>query len=197
MGTGGLNLTRWIVVEGLDGSGKNTVANWIKEYYEERGEKVLVQMHPSERFTGTIARRSLQNTGIHMYALSTLFYVVDVLISVSRLKRWEREYDDIVFVRYVMGAAYLPRRYAQRGYELITKVLPLPERLLLVDVTPETALHRMAMRDDKEEMFENLAALVNVRDKVILLSSDWTVLDNNGGEARSRERLSQILADWD
>ena len=80
---------------------------------------------------------------------------------------------------------------------LITKILPLPERLLLVDVTPETALHRMATRDDKEEMFENLAALVNVRDKVNLLSSDWTVLDNNDGEARSRERLSKILAKWD
>ena len=83
MGSGGLNLQRWIVVEGLDGSGKTTVANWIKEHYEERGEKVLVQMHPSERLTGIIARRSLQNKGLHMYVLSTLFYILDVLISVS------------------------------------------------------------------------------------------------------------------
>lgn len=190
-------MQRWIVVEGLDGSGKTTVAKWIKEYYEGKGEKVLVQMHPSERLTGTIARRSLQNKGLHMYALSTLFYVLDVLISVSRLKKWEREYDNIVFIRYVMGAAYLPRRYAKKGYDIITKILPLPDRLLLVDVTPETALHRMAMRDDKEEMFENLAALVNVRNKVNLLASDWTVLDNNDGEAGSRERLSKILANWD
>jgi dTMP kinase len=197
MGNGGLNLRRWIVVEGLDGSGKTTVASWIKEHYEARGERVLVQMHPSERIAGTIARRSLQNKGLHMYALSTLFYILDVLISVSRLKKWGREYDDIVFVRYVMGAAYLPRRYARAGYEVITKLLPLPKRLLLVDVTPETALHRMAMRDDKEEMFENLAALINVRDKILLLSADWTVLDNDGGETGSRERLAKILAKWD
>jgi hypothetical protein len=53
------------------------------------------------------------------------------------------------------------------------------------------------LRDDKEEMFENQAALVNVRDKIMLLSSDWTVLDNNDGEAKARERLSEILKKWD
>jgi dTMP kinase len=185
------------VVEGLDGSGKTTVANWIREHYEAQGEMVLVQMHPSERLTGVIARRSLQNKGIHMYILSALFYILDVLTSVSLLNRWRRQYDVVVFVRYVMGAAYLPKRYAKTGYAIITKVLPLPERLLLVDVAPETALHRMALRDDKEEMFENQAALVNVRDKIMSLSSDWTVLDNNDGEAKARERLSEILKKWD
>ena len=128
MGNGGLNLRRWIVVEGLDGSGKTTVASWIKEHYEARGERVLVQMHPSERMTGTLARRSLQNKGLHMYALSTLFYILDVLISVSRLKKWGREYDDIVFVRYVMGAAYLPRRYAKAGYDSDHQAVAAPKK---------------------------------------------------------------------
>jgi dTMP kinase len=191
-----MSLGRWIVVEGLDGSGKSTVAGWIREYYEGRGERVLVQIHPSERLAGRIARRCLQSKGLHMYALSASFYILDVLTSVVLLKRRGGEFDDVVFVRYAMGAAYLPKRYAKKGYEVITKVLPLPERLLLVDVSPETALRRMAKRDDKEEMFENLAELVKVRDKVLSMSSGWVVLDNNGDEQGSRGRLAQILAEW-
>jgi dTMP kinase len=191
-----MSLGRWIVVEGLDGSGKSTVAGWIKEYYEGRGERVMVQIHPSERLAGRIARRCLQSKGLHMYALSAVFYIIDVLTSVALLRKWGREYDDIVFVRYAMGAAYLPKRFAKKGYEVITRSLPLPERLLLVDVAPETALTRMAKRDDKEEMFENLGELVKVRDKVLMMSSGWRVLDNNGDEHDSRDRLARMLAEW-
>jgi len=190
-------MRRWIVVEGLDGSGKSTVADWIKEHYENEGDKVLVQVHPSDRLAGRIGRKALQSRGIHMYALSAVFYIMDVLVSLSRLKGWKEEYDDIVFVRYAMAAAYLPKRYVKLGYEVITEVLPLPERLLLVDVAPEVAMNRMASRNDEEEMFENLKDLVKVRDKVMLISKDYQILDNNGDEADSRARLASILAGWD
>lgn len=188
---------RWIVVDGLDGSGKSTVARWIKEHYEEKGEKVVVQIHPSERWTGRVARRALQSKGLIMYVISTTFFILDVLISLSHLKRWSREYDTVVFVRYIMAAAYLPERYARQGYTLIEKVLPIPPRLLLVDVTPETALHRIASREDREEMFENLPALKKGRDKILMLATGWKVLDNNGEEKSSREWLDKELGVWD
>jgi dTMP kinase len=185
------------VVDGIDGSGKTTIARWIKDHYQDRGDRVLVQVHPSERLVGQWARRSLQSKGLHMYVLSSLFYIIDVITSVMHLPRWRRKYDEVIFVRYLMGTAYLPKRYAKLGYDIFASFLPVPSHLLLVDVSPEVALQRMAMREDKEEMFENLPALVKAREKVMMLSSGWTVLDNNDGESQSRARLVEILRQWD
>ena len=188
---------RWIIVDGLDGSGKSTIAHWVGEHYESRGEKVLIQMHPSGRFTGRIARRALQSKGAAMFVVSTTFFILDVLGSLIRLRRWRRSYETVVFVRYIMAAAYLPKRYAQKGYEIIAKVLPIPSRLLLIDIDPETAMKRMSTREDEEEMFENIPSLTREREKILLLSHGWKVLDNNQDEAASRIQLMRILEEWD
>ncbi len=188
---------RWIVVDGLDGSGKSTIAHWIKDHYEAKGERVLVQMHPSDRFTGRVARRALQSNGLAMFVVSTVFFILDVLGSLFRLRRWSRSYDTVVFVRYVMAAAYLPRRFAPLGYDLITRVLPIPSRLLLIDIDPEVAMRRMATREDEEEMFENLPSLVREREKILLLSHGWRVIDNSHDEGFSRTQLASVLERWD
>lgn len=192
-----MSTKRWIIVDGLDGSGKSTIAHWIGEHYEARGERVLVQMHPSERLTGRIARRALQSEGSVMFVVSTAFFILDVLGSLSRLRRWRRSCDTVVFVRYIMAAAYLPKRYAQQGYDLIAKVLPIPSRLLLIDIDPETAMKRISTREDEEEMFENIPSLTREREKVLMLSHGWKVLDNNQDEAASRLQLIRILEEWD
>ena len=190
-------MKRWIVVDGLDGSGKSTIARWIREHYEARGDIVHVQVHPSDRWAGRLSRRALQERGPVMFVISTAFYILDIFISVSKLRTEFRAYDDVVFVRYLMGTAYLPRRFAKQGYDLFAKVLPVPERLLLVDISPENALRRMAIRDDREEMFENLPSLTECREKVLMLSDGWSVLDNNGDEADTRKRLRGQLEAWD
>ena len=37
---------RYIVIDGLDGSGKDTQANLIQEKYLRKGEHVIVRTHP-------------------------------------------------------------------------------------------------------------------------------------------------------
>jgi dTMP kinase len=185
------------VVDGLDGSGKSTVARWIKEHYEARGDTVYVQAHPSDRRAGRISRRALQDRGPIMFLTSIAFYVIDVLISVSKIRSEFRKYDDVVFVRYLMGTAYLPKRLARQGYDVFAKVLPVPDRLLLVDIDPEKALCRIACRDDREEMFENLPSLNKCREKLLMLSDGWSVLDNNSDETVTRRRLEEQLEAWD
>lgn len=190
-------MKRWIVIDGLDGSGKSTVASWIKEYYEARGESVHVQVHPSDRWTGRMSRRALQGKGALLFALSTAFYVTDILISVAKMRGEPGKFDDLVFVRYLMGTAYLPKRIAKQGYTIFSKVLPVPERLLLVDIEPENALHRIALREDREEMFENLPSLEKSREKMLMLSEGWDILDNNGEEDATRRMLNERLEAWD
>lgn len=186
-----------IVVDGIDGSGKSTVAAWVAEHYQTRGEKVLVRTHPSDSPWGRLSRRSLTSEGKVMKTLATVFFIIDVLDSLRRMRRW-KDYDKVIFVRYVMATAYLPKGTHRMGYRFFCNVLPIPKRLLLVDATPERALERIEARDHEREMFENLASLTRVRSKVLELSKEgWTVLDNSGSVESSRSQLQSVLASWE
>ncbi len=186
-----------IVVDGIDGSGKSTVAEWIAAHYRGRRETVLVRTHPSDSWLGRLSRRSLTSEGKLMHLVATVFFILDVLDSLRRLRGW-RGYDKVIFVRYLMATAYLPTGLYYTGYRFFSKVMPIPPRLLLVDTTPECALRRIEEREHDREMFENLTSLTKVRGKVLELSREgWAVLDNSRGLEETRAQLESVLLDWE
>lgn len=189
---------RWIVIDGIDGSGKSTYARWIKEYYESHGEAVLVRIHPSERFIGLLTRKTLQGKGKALHLLSSIFFIGDVLSSLRFLRKDEQQYDTIIYVRYLMATAYLPENFIQLGYDFFARVLPVPKRLLLVDTDPTVAMRRIEMRNEAKEMFEDLDSLRKTRVKVLRLAGNtWTVIENNEDVKDVPTRLVKIIDDWD
>jgi dTMP kinase len=189
---------RWIVVDGIDGSGKSTYAGLVADHYRERGEKVVVHVHPSSGLLGRISRRALESSGKTMHALATVFFIADVLSSLRALKKEARTYDTVVFVRYVLATAYLPDRLAPLGYDFITKLLPVPKRLVLIDIDPDIANERISKRAEKKEMFEDPANLRRAREKLrSLASKDWQIIDNSLPMQEGRSTLVRILEAWD
>lgn len=189
---------RWIIVDGIDGSGKSTIARLMKDHYEEKGDEVYFVAHPSERLLGKISRKALLGRGSVLKLVATIFFILDVLTSVRLLKAIERRYQTAIFVRYLMGTAYLPEKLAPKGYLFFKKLLPLPDRLLLVDIDPKVAMGRIAERDDHLEMFEDLDNLEKIRRKVLLLAGDdWEVVDNSGPKEGTRMRVMEVINRWD
>jgi dTMP kinase len=186
------------VVDGIDGSGKSTYAGLIADHYRERGERVIVHVHPSSGWLGWISRRALESRGKAMHAVATLFFIADVLKSLSALKREMKIYDTVIFVRYILATAYLPDRLAPLGYQFIAKLLPVPKRLVLIDIDPAIANERIAKRAEKKEMFEDPANLKKAREKLrALAKGDWRVIDNSAPMEKGQAHLFQLLEDWD
>lgn len=189
---------RWIVVDGIDGSGKSTYAGLIERYYRDRGEKVVLHVHPSSGIFGRICRRALESRGKAMHAVATIFFVIDVLRSLRKLKKESGIYNTVIFVRYIMATAYLPDRLAPIGYNFIAKLLPVPKRLLLIDIDPAIANDRISRRAEKKEMFEDPANLKKAREKLLsLASTDWKVIDNSTPMDEGKDALYRILESWD
>jgi len=189
---------RWIVIDGIDGSGKSTYARWVKEHYESLGETVLVRIHPSDRLMGQLARKALQGKGGMQRLFASLLFILDVLASVRSLRKDEHRYDTVIFVRYLMATAYLPEKYIQLGYDFFAKLLPVPKRLLLVDIDPKIALRRIENRNETKEMFEDIESLSKIRRKVLKLASKgWTVIENNEDIENAPPRLIGIVEEWD
>ncbi len=182
----------WYVIDGMDGCGKNTVADTLADRLTEEGRIPFVQTHPSDRIAGKMSRRLLVKDGKAYQAFATLFFIIDVLGSLMRMRFW-KGYDDIIFVRYIMAAAYLPDRFVEKGYNLIARVLPMPDHLLLVDTPPEKAMYRIIERGHELEMFESVEKLTRTRDRMLRQShKGWTIIDNSN----SRESIRHQLEDY-
>lgn len=169
----------FIVIDGLDASGKTTQAYSLTRFLDSQGKTFCLRIHPSgDNFFGSRAKHFLQTKGKSSHFASALFYMLDVLHSIL-LYSW-RDYDYIIFVRYFLGTAYLPSPIDKMAYHLFTTILPKPEKLFFIDIKPEVAYERIIERADNAfEMFEKPEALQKIRIKGLELASlgKWLIIE--------------------
>ena len=187
----------WYVVDGMDGSGKSTTARLLAEELEARGRRVLIMTHPNRGTrTGRLELKFLRREGKPALMMSTGLYILDILHSIRVMRgRVGREYDDVIFVRYIMAVAYLPDRLNRLAYDVIANVLPMPETKVLVDVEPATAMGRIRARGEDLEVFETEERLEKIRGRMLALSEGWIVLENNDGMEAMREQVRSNITE--
>ncbi len=180
------------MVDGLDGCGKDTHAARIRKTLESRGEKVVLVSHPSERRLGRIAKRFLQESGPLARLFATVFYTLDVLVSVRQMKL--RRSGTTILVRYLLGTAYLPRALAPTGYTVLRRTLPFPDLAIFIDIDPLVAHRRIAARGHAHEMFETPERLASVRSVAkVLTANEWVTIDNSEDGEGPFQELESLL----
>lgn len=184
----------WYVVDGMDGSGKTTSSDLIRAHLEGHGRKVLEITHPNEStLFGRRAARYLCISGKLAKAMSTIYYILDVLSSLRKKRRFGRDYDDVIFVRYIMAVAYLPESACPRAYRFIAKILPMPDVKIFVDVDADTAMERIIGRGEQLEVFETVDELNKTRRKMMALTDGWYIIDNTGTREATEAQTVEIL----
>jgi len=182
-----------VVIDGLDGSGKSTQAHLICSRLARDGKSFIVRAHPSkDNFFCRMGRGYLLLDGKGARAATSLFYLIDVVRSIL-LYRWRRV-DFVVFVRYLMGTAYLPAPLHRLAYLFFYRVVPTSRHMYFIDVSPEEAYRRLESRA-RREVFETLEKLSEVRCKALglALSGGWTVIDGDRPPRVIHEELSLLL----
>lgn len=172
----------FIVVDGGDGSGKDTQALMIAKYYIEKGhDKIRMRSHPSlDNAAGLKAKRALESGGTKGHILGAVFYIIDVLRSLIKYYRFDS--DVIIFVRYLLGTCYLPRSFVEIGYNFFSFILPNSSFMFYIDVSAEVAHERIRKRGETEEMFESLEQLNKMRKKMLFITKKkkWHIINGNG-----------------
>lgn len=141
---------------------------------------VCLRVHPEiDNWFGRAARTYLYSEGKSAHFASAIFYMMDVIRSVL-LYSWRRE-DFVIFVRYLMGTAYLPSPLHMLAYNFFSAVLPKSEKMFFLDVNPKEAAMRIVNNRKETEMFESFEALEKVRTKVLALTrfDKWVIIDSN------------------
>ena len=179
----------FVVIDGLDASGKSTQAFRLYNFLRSRGNTVFLRFHPSnDNFLGVKAKQFLylKGKGPHFAAA---FYMVDVIRSIL-LYSWRR-YDYVIFVRYLMGTAYLPSPSPRIAYHFFASIVPTSDFMFFLDVNPEEAYRRIQQERNKQEMFESLEELERISQKALSLAlmDKWTIINANKPVKTSKKKL--------
>jgi dTMP kinase len=168
----------FIVIDGLDASGKSTQAFRLYSFLKSSGKTVYLRFHPSnDNFFGIKAKQFLYSKGKSAHFAAAFFYMVDVIRSIL-LYSW-RKFDYTIFVRYLMGTAYLPSPLHTIAYHFFASIVPKSNFMFFLDVTPEEAYKRIQHGREKREMFESLEELERIRRKALYLAliDKWKIIN--------------------
>ena len=180
----------FVVIEGLDASGKTTQVLRLVKRLEERGHTVHTRFHPAgDNWTGVKAKLFLLAEGRSAHFAAAMFYIADVLRSVI-LTPW-LDSDYVLYVRYLMGTAYLPPPLGVFAFRFFSSFLPKPTLTFYLDIEPEEAYRRVVQGRRRVEMFESPEQLEKIGSRALDLarSSRWTIINGTGSEEDIEERI--------
>ena len=183
---------RLIIVDGLDGVGKDTHARLIKKRYKQKGETVIIRSHPeNDNFYGRKTKKALLGSGRVNRLKASVFYALDVLRSLRWFYR-QPQSDVLIMVRYLVGTAYLPNGLAQLAYRVFEKFVPTSDYMFFLDASPEVLLERLKKRKEKE-MFETYEKLLSVRARALNLVRNWHIIDTTLSIEETFRKIELIL----
>jgi dTMP kinase len=182
---------RFIVIEGLDGSGKSTQMAKLAEFLRKRGNDVVETFEPTDGKIGKEIRNILKE---HRKMDSTDFQMLYVKDREEHLREVIepalREGKIVLCDRYMVstlafgsiGGADLEK------LKIENENFPVPEITVFIDVTPEECIKRIKKRGEGIDLFEKEEKLKIARGTYLKIGetySEFKVVDGN----RSKEEI--------
>jgi dTMP kinase len=176
----------FIVLEGIDGTGKSTQARKLAEYFIEKGRTVALSREPTNGPWGTLLRNSAETGRLSPEEELDAF-----------LKDRRQHVEELIAPALAAGNVVILDRYyfstmayqGARGFDpqQIRKdneaFAPVPDLLLILDLDIDTALTRIGSRGDTANEFEQRANLERCREIFLSLRDEpfARVIDARGG----------------
>lgn len=162
----------FIVVEGIDGSGKTTQVNMLRDALQSRGEACYLTAEPTELPTGKFIRSILQKQVTVDPRTLTALFAADRVEHIFHpeegiLAKLAAGYHVIASRYYFSSLAYQgdsvdPSWIA--GLNRLAKSSLPADITIFLDLDPAVSLERIAARKQPSELFETHEKLTTVRD---------------------------------
>jgi len=157
---------RFVVFEGIEGSGKSTQAKLFYEGLLSRGEKCILTAEPTDSTIGKLIRELLRiGNKLDIRTLQLLFIADRSEHLENFIKPKLEEGYTVITDRYapstiVYGCSFGKKLGLKMGY-LINSHKPFlaPDLLFFIDIIPEKAFERIQARNSVKERFDELKSL--------------------------------------
>jgi dTMP kinase len=165
----------FIVIEGIDGTGKSTQAKRLAEHFTAMGRTVTLSREPTDGPWGTLLRNSA-NTGRLSPEEELETFLKDRRQHVAEKIAPALDAGQVVILdRYYFSTmAY----QGSRGFDPVKiredneAFAPIPDLLLILDLNVDTALSRIGSRGDTANEFEQRANLERCRQIFLSLKDE-------------------------
>jgi len=170
-----------VAFEGLDQSGKQTQAELLRDRLKQDGRKSRLVSFPDYGTSiGEEIARALQGERDYGPDVMQLLYVANRYERKPDLQRWLDGGLILVSDRYLASSIAYGEAFGLDPAWLtdMQQYLPPPSLTILLDITPETAVHRKSVDRDRYE--RDLALQARVREsyrRQAAADARWIVLD--------------------
>lgn len=193
---------RFVVFEGIEGSGKSFQANEFYRALLEKGEDSVLTTQPwTDDKIGELIREELKDKSapISVRTLQLLFVAnrsnhVEKLIEPSMEKGRTVISDRYWMSTVAYGGAFANDQKSDLNYYLkVNEIFPRPDVVFYIDVDPEIAYKRMAERKSTTERFDKIESLKLLHQKYSelekLYEGLWVNIDGN----QEKEKVSKDI----
>jgi dTMP kinase len=170
-----------IILEGIDGTGKSTQAKLLASSLRDQGHRVVLSREPTDGAFGRRLRESATTGRLSPEEELQLFHqdrrehvetLIEPALQGGEIVILDRYYFSTMAYQGVRG--FDPQEIRRVNEEFA----PQPDLLLLLDLSLDTALQRIGVRDGKANEFERRESLQLCRDIFHSVQDDFvTVID--------------------
>ncbi len=155
-----------IAIEGIDGSGKTTVAKFLKNELEKLSYSVVLLKEPTDSKWGKKIRESFisrlkPEEELELFLKDREYDVKENIIPAlknGKIVVMDRYYLSTIAYQGALGFNPVELK------EMNEKIAPKPDLAFVLDIPPEKAIQRVEGRGDKPNDFERLEYLKKVRE---------------------------------
>ncbi|MCI6774644.1 MAG: dTMP kinase [Methanobrevibacter boviskoreani] len=171
----------YIVFEGIDGAGKTTQIELLKDWLVNNGFQVETVVEPTDSDIGKLIRKLLQDenaTSEYMQKTLGLLFAADRTLLMNDIESFQKENKVVISDRSFYSS--LVYQEPADWIEEINKFAKIPDMVILLDLDLKTSVSRTEGKDE----FENEEFLSSVKDKYLELADkhdNFTVIDGNSG----------------
>ena len=180
----------YIVFEGIDGAGKSTQIQILKEWLENNGLEVETIVEPTDSEVGKLIREILQRSDAETDKVQKtlgLLFAADRMLIMDKLSD---EKKVIISDRsFISSLAY--QEPAEWIHEL-NKYAKKPDLVLLLDLDVKTSVARTSGKDE----FENEEFLTGVRTNYLEIIKDFNheIIDASNGINKVSSDIKKAVA---
>jgi|SRR3989344_3032767 len=186
---------KFIVFEGLDGSGQSTQAELLFEYLKKHGEKIYLTSEPSQSLIGGLVRSQLQN---HWQSNSEC---LQLLFTADRAFHLEKEIIPllkkgitVICTRYILSTLAYGNIDIKDGKWLIciNEKFISPDTTFLLKASPKICLRRIKKERFHEELFEKEEKLAVVFKNYLKFAKEFKNVHIINGEKSIKEVFKRV-----